>query len=193
MLNSHMTQTGSSLIEVLVALLVFSIGMLGLSALQLNALRSVSDSSQRSQSTWILQDIAERIRANPEAPIASLTAVPNCAALPATMCADYFKPGTGKVAATNCTATEMATFDRWESECGYAAVAGFNTIDGRFNSRDFVSLPIAGAAIDIAQDAVDPRVFRIQANWRGQADDAKAQGADSALSIGGNNALEVLQ
>ena len=193
MQNLRTTQSGSSLIEVLVALLVFSIGMLGLSALQLNALRSVSDSSQRSQSTWILQDIAERIRANPDAPAASFTAVPNCAAIPAPMCADHFKPGTGKVAAVNCTAAEMASFDRWEAQCGYAEVGGFNTIDGRFNSRDFVSLPVAGSAIDIAQDAVNPRILRIQANWRGQADDAKGQSTDNALSIGGDNALEILQ
>lgn len=191
--TSRHRETGSSLIEVLVALLVFSIGMLGLSALQLNALRSVSDSSQRSQSTWILQDIAERIRANPDAPAASLTAAPNCSALPAKMCADYYRPGTGKVAVANCSSAEMATFDRWEAECSYSAVAAFNTIDGRFSSRDFVSLPPAGSAIGIAQDVVDPRVFRIQANWRGQADEVKSHAGDSALSISGGNALEVLQ
>lgn len=195
-------QNGSSLIEVLVALLVFSIGMLGLSALQLNALRSVSDSSQRSQSTWILQDIAERIRANPDAPVASFTAAPNCAAIPATMCADHFKPGTGKVAAANCSAAQMASFDRWEAQCGYAEVAGFNTIDGRFSSRDFVSLPAAGSALNIiraeddpADDCITPNVLCIGANWRGQAGqlDANDAARDSALSIAGGNALEILQ
>jgi type IV pilus assembly protein PilV len=195
-MQNHLSpESGSSLIEVLVALLVFSIGMLGLSALQLNALRGVSDSSQRTQSTWILQDIAERIRANPEAPVANFTAVPDCSALPAKMCADYYQPGGGKVAAGNCSAGEMATFDRWEAECSYAAVAAFNTIDGRFSSRDFVSLPDAGSAISIFQDAADPLVLRIQADWRGQAGqlDASGNARDSQLSIGGENALEVLQ
>lgn len=64
MINKRQHQTGSSLIKVLVALLVFSVGMLGLAALQLNALQGASDSSQRSQTTWIMQDLAERFRAN---------------------------------------------------------------------------------------------------------------------------------
>mgnify|MGYP003463336744 CR=1 FL=1 len=187
------SETGSSLIEVLVALLVFSIGMLGLSALQLNALRGVSDSSQRSQSTWILQDIAERIRANPEAPRVSFINGPDCTALPARMCADHFRPGTGKVAAANCDASQMANFDRWEAECSYSSIAAFNTNDGRFSSRDFVSLPAAGTPVTITQDPLNAQVLRIAGSWRGKADDAKGQAGDSELSIGGNNALEILQ
>lgn len=76
MINTHRHQTGSSLIEVLVALLVFSVGMLGLAALQLNALQGASDSSQRSQTTWIMQDLAERFRANRDGTAATYAAAP---------------------------------------------------------------------------------------------------------------------
>ena len=44
-------QAGSSLIEVLVTLLIFSVGLLGLAAMQLNALQGSADSGQRSQAT----------------------------------------------------------------------------------------------------------------------------------------------
>lgn len=62
MLNNQRMQRGSSLIEVLITLLVFAVGMLGMAALQLNALQGTADSAQRSQSAWILQDISERSR-----------------------------------------------------------------------------------------------------------------------------------
>ena len=74
---------GSSLIEVLITLLIFAVGLLGFAGLQLNALQSTADSSQRSQAVWISQELAERIRANPEASNAVYAAVAtNCAALP---------------------------------------------------------------------------------------------------------------
>lgn len=190
-------EIGSTLIEVLIALLVLSIGLLGLAALQLNALRGVSDSSQRSQATWILQDAAERIRANPDALDISYTAPANCAALPTKFCADHFQPGVGKVAAANCTDDEMAIFDRWETECSYAAILAFNTIDARFSGRDFLSLPPAGLALEVTPNGGD--LLRIQANWQGQADDAKKKnqvfnaGDETTLSIAADNALEVIQ
>lgn len=165
-------QAGSSMIEVLVTLLIFSVGMLGLAAMQLNALQASGDSGQRSQATWIAQDMAERFRANPEGTAATYAAAPNCAQLPVTMCADYFNPGTAtKVNAATCTAAQMAAFDRWESECSYADVAAFNTINGRFTSRDFLRAPANGTTLTVIADST--RQLRISANWTGKADSTK--------------------
>ncbi len=55
---------GFTLIEVLVALLVLSIGLLGVAALQLTSLRSNHSSSLRSQATLLAYDIVDRMRAN---------------------------------------------------------------------------------------------------------------------------------
>src|SRR5690554_5364859 len=60
MSNKGNRQAGFSMIEVLVTLLVFTVGLLGLAALQLNALQGTSDSAQRSQAAAVLQDLAER-------------------------------------------------------------------------------------------------------------------------------------
>jgi type IV pilus assembly protein PilV len=58
-------QSGMTLIEVLVALLIFSVGILGVAMLQLNALK-YTDSSMRSlHVSFIAHDLFERIRANP--------------------------------------------------------------------------------------------------------------------------------
>lgn len=147
-IRHNKTQQGASLIEVLIALLIFTVGLLGLAALQLNSLQSTADSSQRSQSTWLMQDLVERMRANPAGTAAQYSVAPACNALPARMCADYYNPDTqAKVAASDCSSAQMATFDTWEAQCSYAALPAFNTNDARFNSRDFVIPPEVGNAL----------------------------------------------
>lgn len=61
------THRGFTLIEVLVALLVLSIGLLGLAALQNTALQFNTDSYQRTQATLLAYDILDRMRANSSA------------------------------------------------------------------------------------------------------------------------------
>ncbi len=57
---------GFSLIEVLVALVVLSVGLLGLAALQSTAVEFNHDAYLRSQATILAYDIADRMRANRE-------------------------------------------------------------------------------------------------------------------------------
>jgi type IV pilus assembly protein PilV len=60
-------QAGVSLIEVLIALLVFSIGALGAALLQLNALKFTDSAMRSGLTSFIAADMFERIRANPDA------------------------------------------------------------------------------------------------------------------------------
>jgi type IV pilus assembly protein PilV len=55
---------GFTLLEVLVALVVLSIGLLGLSGLQTTSLRNNHAAFLRSQATLLNNDIADRMRAN---------------------------------------------------------------------------------------------------------------------------------
>jgi type IV pilus assembly protein PilV len=55
---------GFSLVEVLVALLVLSIGLLGLAALQTTSLKYNTESYFRTQATYLAYDIIDRMRAN---------------------------------------------------------------------------------------------------------------------------------
>lgn len=59
-------QTGIALMEVLITILLVSIGLLGYAALQMGALNSSLDSFSRSQASIILEDAAARIRNNAE-------------------------------------------------------------------------------------------------------------------------------
>jgi len=58
-------QDGFTLLEVLIALLVLSIGLLGLAALQTTGLRSNQMASMRTIATQAAYDITDRMRANP--------------------------------------------------------------------------------------------------------------------------------
>ncbi len=60
-------QTGVSLIEVLVAVLVFSIGLLGLAGLLVMSTRSTQVGYLRTQATFLANSMAERMSANPAA------------------------------------------------------------------------------------------------------------------------------
>jgi type IV pilus assembly protein PilV len=64
-LNPRSARTrGFSLIEVLIALVVTSIGLLGLAALQVTSLKVNHASYLRTQATQFAHDIADRMRAN---------------------------------------------------------------------------------------------------------------------------------
>jgi len=57
-------ENGFSLIEVLIALLVLAIGLLGMASLMLTSMKSNQSAYQRSQANWLAYDIAERMRLN---------------------------------------------------------------------------------------------------------------------------------
>ncbi len=78
--NLVKSNKGFTLIEVLIAVLVLSIGLLGLASLQANALRSNFGAYARSQAVILANDMADRIRANPTAAAAPLSLYNNISA-----------------------------------------------------------------------------------------------------------------
>lgn len=66
---------GLTLVEVLVSLIVLSIGILGLATLQTASLNFNSGANQRSQATVLAYDMADRMRANRQAALAGEYAV----------------------------------------------------------------------------------------------------------------------
>jgi len=59
------SQRGVTLIEAMISLLIFSVGALGLAAMQLTAITASGDSQQRTMAIWKAQELADRIRSNP--------------------------------------------------------------------------------------------------------------------------------
>ena len=62
--SSLKSAAGFTLVEVLVALLVLSIGLLGVAALQTQSLRLSADSFNLTQSQLLIDDLTERMRSN---------------------------------------------------------------------------------------------------------------------------------
>jgi type IV pilus assembly protein PilV len=57
-------QSGFTLIEVLVAIIILAIGLLGLANLQTVSLRNNQSAYLRTQAVWLANDIADRMRSN---------------------------------------------------------------------------------------------------------------------------------
>ncbi|MDF2446180.1 MAG: pilus assembly protein [Moraxellaceae bacterium] len=68
------SQAGFGLIEVLAAVLVLAVGVVGFGALQLRAVQTSGDSYYRTQAMSIAQDLAERARSNSSQMAGYLTA-----------------------------------------------------------------------------------------------------------------------
>ena len=64
MLRLNKKQQGLSLIESMVALLVISVGLLGIAALQVTSMKQNNSALHHSQAVWVGYNMADRIRAN---------------------------------------------------------------------------------------------------------------------------------
>jgi type IV pilus assembly protein PilV len=142
-------ERGFSLIEALVAVLIVAIGLLGMGQLTLTGLRESAAALTRTEAVYLISDMMERIRANPDARDAY-----DCASYvsaPAERgCAPSGAP------AIQCTARELAEDDlaRWQSL-----------------ARDALPLAAAGAcnpnvAYLAAAAGAEPSKFRVEVSWR---------------------------
>jgi type IV pilus assembly protein PilV len=136
---------GFSLIEVLVALVVLSVGLLGLAALQSTAAQFNAGAYTRSQATILAYDMADRVRANRAAALAGEYdsaypgALPTCnaAVLPGTVAQEdlaawrsalacALPSGNGAVACIDCDVGGMRVLEirvRWDETNREAVVA----------------------------------------------------------------------
>lgn len=127
---------GLSLIEILVTVVVLSIGLLGIAGMQAQGVKYSHDSYARSQANMLANELLERMHANPDGvengdyKDATNNAALNCSAAandpghPANAAPDCLGAGAGDV----CTVTELAQLDYFRIRCGQfmgGAVNGF--------------------------------------------------------------------
>lgn len=72
------TCSGFTIIEVLIAVFVLTVGLLGVAGMQMIGLKNNSNAALRTQAVFLAQDIADRMRANPAAVAADYTSTPSC-------------------------------------------------------------------------------------------------------------------
>ncbi|MCP3672131.1 MAG: type IV pilus modification protein PilV, partial [Gammaproteobacteria bacterium] len=101
---------GMTLIEVMVAFVIVSIGLLGIAALQTKAMQGTIDNQYRTKATDLASSLADRMRANPLADNSYI--ITNCpAAVPNTVCAMTPAQVQSHGDTINCTNAQMAVFD----------------------------------------------------------------------------------
>ena len=137
-------QLGFSLIEVLIALIVMSVGMLGIAGLYVQSLQAGRTSMFRHQAVALAGDVADRIRANPTAGI-SYT--------------DAAGADNGCVAAgVDCDTAGMALHDVWlwkQQAC--------NSLPGAAAAGGCVG---TGGDVTVAfDDTVTPPLYTITVSW----------------------------
>jgi type IV pilus assembly protein PilV len=122
-------QKGVGLLEVLIALLVFTTGMMGLLSTQLAGKKAGYEATQRSVATALARDILERMQANPGQIAAYVVNnagdQENPLPMPATNCEQ-----------TDCTPLQLAVFDLWQWE---SLVMGVSEKQGGSNVGGLVS------------------------------------------------------
>lgn len=176
---------GFSLLEVLIAAIVFSIGLLGLASLQVTGLRLSHDSLLRSIASMYANDMADRMRANYPAfeeglagpyhnPAGATVGNPNCNG----------KNSSGVNADESCTPTQMANQDfyEWLAALGGESATGWHiaypaSLPGGTGIVCVDSTPEDGVPPpgDPACDGVvavpNKPVFAIKIWWRERKDD----------------------
>jgi len=154
-------QRGVTLIEVLIALLVVSVGLLSSASLQLLSKRSNYDAAQRTTAAHLAQDLLERMRSNPDALIDYMNAAglgSNPAASPPVNC-------NGSI---NCTPSELAAYDLWQWEqqlAGELEQLNGSGTGGLVNPTVCIAGPGFGAT----------GVYEIAIAWRGLTETSNPQ------------------
>jgi type IV pilus assembly protein PilV len=101
-------QSGFSMIELLVAVLVMGIGVLGITGLQMVSLQNNRGALLRAEAVMLAYDMMDRIRANPGANYDGLALDADPAAAP-------------DCSAGDCTEAQMVTFDQTSWKCSLGA------------------------------------------------------------------------
>lgn len=150
-MNRHCRQGGAGLIEVVISLLVLSVGTLGLTKLQIAAKRVGFEAMQRSEAAALAMDLLERMRANP-----GELAAYQSQGLGAASGSPLPVPGTD-CSLANCTPAELNEWDMWQWE---QALNGAAT-----------SVPLLGSAGGLVNPAacvtVAGRSVTVEVVWRG--------------------------
>ena len=156
------TNKGLGLIEILVTVLVLSIGLLGIAATQTVGMSFNHDSYMRSQATMLLNELTERMSTNIVAVDANVFSNINtfnmatCGAPPAVIC-----EGT----AVACTPAQLATYDAFRMACGFNAGGNDGVVNIFPNGSIAITCIDSDGGVD-ADPCTDGSNHQIMITWQ---------------------------
>jgi type IV pilus assembly protein PilV len=181
------TSSGFTLVEVLVSMIIFSVGLIGVARLQVVAKQSNYDAVQRVTATSIAQDLLSRMRANHTVLNTYVSNTGSTVIGRGSIDAEP-NPVCGS-SATLCTEDQLAGHDLWDIEQALDGIAeqdAGNSVGGLVSPTLCITGPAAG----------DSGVYTIAIAWRGKAElsnpSASTCGDDTGLYGDSNEFRRVL-
>jgi len=165
--TSCQRQRGFTIIEVLVSIVIFSIGLIGVARLQVVAKQSNYDAVQRVTATAIAQDILSKLRSNAKE---LDTYVSNTGSRTIQYDARVSEPTPVCDSANTCTPTQVATHDLWEV---LQEINGVSELDSGGNATGGLSLAtVCISAVDESGNPVSggSAYYTVAIAWRGKAE-----------------------
>jgi type IV pilus assembly protein PilV len=167
---SRRAARGFTMIEALVALVIVTLGLLGVGGLTLNAMRESSLALARTRAIQLIADMIERIRANPDAEDAY-------------DCAGYSGGPTERGCAPSgapagpCTARELAEDDlaRWQALArGTVSLAGTGSC-------------AANVVYLAAESESEPARYRVELSWKERGSDTPVTLSEELTLVSGRS------
>ena len=155
---------GFSLVELLVTIIIVSVGVLGVASLQMRSLQQNREAFFRAEASYLANGMMDRIRANPQA-VYSLTIAQTPIA--ATSCVF-----------SSCTSAQMAIYDMAQWQCSIRSVdaAGANySICSQLGMTG--ALPLGSGRV--TESATTANLFQVEVRWA----------ADSFATLCGSRAV----
>lgn len=156
--NARKDQTGFVLLEALVSIVILAVAVLGMLGVQLRTLAETQTGVRRAQAVRLIEDLAERVKSNPEGFAQMSTFVGGFNAVA--------PPGSKKCNAMACNPAQLA---QWDIDQWRAAVAQ--------------TLPLGQAAVFTSTDETVvglQRQLGVVVGWR--ANESKRQGESTSDS-----------
>lgn len=184
-------QAGFTMIEVLVALLIIVLGLLGLAGLQVRIQQAEFESYQRTQALVLLHEMVDRINVNRIT--AQCFALTNAAAgTPFLGVGSGALPvcGSGTAAENASAAAAMAEWDGLLK--GASEIKGGNQVGAMVDARGCVSYDAASEFLDAALAPIPGTgIYTVAVVWQGTVETAaptmiNAAGAAQAVNCGNN-------
>lgn len=170
-------QLGVGLVEVLISLLVFAVGLLGMAGVQLAAKKNSHEALQLSIATGLARDITERIHSNP-------------GQLGQYLVEDITGPA---AVAKNCAST--ASIPGSHSLCNPVELAAYDLADWQALLSGAAETVLINGGISNAGGLVDPRAcisssgraLTVALAWRGVNPITSSSGSDCGVGVYGTD------
>ncbi|GAA0410886.1 hypothetical protein GCM10009133_19220 [Cocleimonas flava] len=179
-INSNASkQSGFSLIEVMIAALILSIGILGVAGLQIVGMRGTQHSYMQQQAMSLVHSLTERMNSNKAGVVAGdyifTSTTFDCSATPPSCSAST----------SSCTNAQIAQIDKLDLVCGYQSGAGNRTGGVQITSANDIAT-FSGGELNVTCPT-DPICangeVRIEALWDQREYKAETNGTTESIII----------